>query len=129
MTNVQRQYDRMMLRSAFQSMFWGVLLARKQEMGLTLKGLADKLGIDKSYVSRSFSSPPNWQIDKLADMADALDVEIEIAARDVKTGKVYTPVGVREVVSTSTRVPYVVKNISEAVRTDQSMSSPQNVSL
>ena len=89
----ERDYRRQMTRASFQSLFWHVLLTRKREAGLTLKLLADKLGINKSYVSRSFSSPPNWQIDKLSDMADALDVDLHIEARDRQTGRVFTPHG------------------------------------
>src|SRR3954454_16538055 len=84
----------MMLRSSFQSLFWNVLLARKQQSKFTLSSLADRLGINKSYLSRSFSNPPNWQIDKISDMADALDVELIIQARDKATGALYTPSGI-----------------------------------
>ncbi|MFN9015835.1 MAG: helix-turn-helix domain-containing protein [Hyphomonadaceae bacterium] len=85
-----RDYRRQMTRAAFQSLFWNVLQKRKQDAGLTLKGLADKLGIHKSYMTRSFSSPPNWQIDKLSDLADALEVELVIEARDQKTGRIWS---------------------------------------
>lgn len=98
----ERDYRRQMTRSGFQSLFWHVLLTRKKEFGLTLKGLADRLGINKSYMSRSFSTPPNWQIDKLSDMADALDVDLIIEARDRKTGRVYTPSGNKSAAVTST---------------------------
>lgn len=89
----ERSYRRQMVRSSFQSLFWHVLLERKKEIGLTLKGLADRLGINKSYISRSFSEPPNWQIDKISDMSDALGVDIIITARDRRTGRMYTPHG------------------------------------
>ena len=88
-----RAYNRHMLRSAFQSLFWHVLKTRKRETGFTLKALADKLGIHKSYVSRSFSEPPNWQIDKISDMAEALGIDIIVAAKDRITGKIYLPSG------------------------------------
>lgn len=87
-------YSRMMLRSTFQSMFWNVLLARKRETKFTLKALADKLGINKSYISRSFTNPPNWQIDKMSDMAEALGVELIVQARDRVNGVIYTPTGI-----------------------------------
>jgi len=89
----ERSYRRQMVRSSFQSLFWHVLLERKKEIGLTLKGLADRLNINKSYISRSFSEPPNWQIDKISDMSDALNVDIIITARDRRTGRIYTPHG------------------------------------
>lgn len=97
-----RAFNRQMLRSAFQSLFWHVLLSRKKEQGFTLKALADKLGINKSYVSRSFSAPPNWTIDKLSDMADAVGIDLVVEARDRVTGKVYTPSGSAPVAATST---------------------------
>lgn len=88
-----REFRRQMLRSSFQSLFWAVLVARKRRSKFTLKALADKLGINKSYVTRSFSSPPNWQIDKMSDMADALGVDLVIEARDRATGEIFTPHG------------------------------------
>jgi ribosome-binding protein aMBF1 (putative translation factor) len=96
MTDEKRAFDRLSLRSEFQSLFWNVLLTRKRETGFTFKTLADKLRINKSYISRSFSSPPNWQIDKLADMADALGVHLVVEARDREDPRVvYTASGTR----------------------------------
>ena len=86
MTDAAQAYRRAMLRSAYQSLFWSIILKRKQQTGFTLKALADKLAINKSYISRSFSRPPNWQIDKLSDMADALDIELTVEARDKRDG-------------------------------------------
>src|SRR5690606_435536 len=97
----ERAFKRSMLRSAFQSLFWGVILQRKKRSGLTLTDLADEIGVDKSYVSRSFSSPPNWQIDKIADFADALGVELNLVARDLKTGELFTPTGKVQFATTS----------------------------
>lgn len=88
-----RVYRRLMLRSAFQSLFWSIIVDRKRTKRLTMSSLSDQLGVNKSYISRSFSSPPNWQIDKLSDMSDALGVELEPMARDLNTGAIYTPTG------------------------------------
>ena len=107
MNDGSREYDRLMLRSAFQSLFWSVLLARKRAEGLTRKGLADKLGVHKSFVTRSFSAPPNWQIDKVSDMAEALGVDLVLEARDRVTGVIYTPSGVRAPVSTGSSIGQV----------------------
>jgi hypothetical protein len=97
MTDEKRMFDRISLRSEFQSLFWSILLKRKSETGFTFKALADALGINKSYVSRSFSSPPNWQIDKISDMADALGVELIVEARDRENPSViYTASGTRQ---------------------------------
>lgn len=81
------------MRSEFQSLFWHVLTVRKRETKFSLKALADKLGINKSYVSRSFSAPPNWTIDKLSDMAEALQVDLVLEARDRVSGRIYAPAG------------------------------------
>ena len=89
-----RAFDRQMLRAKFQSLFWNVVSARKKESKYTLQQLADTLGVNKSAVSRGFSEPQNWTIDKLSDMADALGVELVIEARDKAEDVVYTPVGV-----------------------------------
>lgn len=89
----QTQYRRLMLRSDFQSLFWHVILVRKRELKFTLKALADKLGINRSYVTRSFSSPPNWTVDKLSDMADALGVDLVVEARDRANGRNYSSCG------------------------------------
>ena len=109
MNDELRKFDRLMLRSAFQSLFWVILLARKRDGGLTRKGLADSLGVHKSFVSRAFSRPPNWQIDKISDMSEALDVELVIEARDRKTGVVYTPNGERIPAVTSSTMEHVRK--------------------
>lgn len=93
MTDQRREYSRLMLRSMFQSLFWNVLMARKRQFGFTFSTLADKLGINKSYISRSFSSPPNWQIDKIADMADALNIELVVVAHDKADGTIYSANG------------------------------------
>lgn len=86
-----------MLRAKFQSLFWAVFLEKKKKSGLKLTELADTLGVNKSYVSRSFSKPPNWQIDKIADFADALDLDLEICAVDKVSGEVFTPQGKKSV--------------------------------
>lgn len=107
MSEGRREYDRLMLRSAFQSLFWSVLLSRKRAEGLTRKGLADRLGVHKSFVTRSFSAPPNWQLDKVSDMAEALGVDLVLEARDRVTGVIYTPSGVRAPVTTGSSIDLV----------------------
>jgi hypothetical protein len=82
-----------MLRARFQSLFWAVFLDKKKKNKFSLTDLADMIGIHKSYVSRSFTNPPNWQIDKISDFADALGLDLEICAVDRETGEVFTPQG------------------------------------
>jgi DNA-binding phage protein len=98
-----RAFDRQMLRAKFQSLFWNVISARKKKGKYTLQQLADTLGVNKSAVSRGFSEPQNWTIDKLSDMADALGVELVIEARDKAGDVVYTPVGVTQPVVTGSQ--------------------------
>jgi transcriptional regulator with XRE-family HTH domain len=100
-----RAFDRQMLRAKFQSLFWNVISARKKKEKYTLQQLADALGVNKSAVSRGFSEPQNWTIDKLSDIADALGVELIIEARDKAGDVIYTPlelVPLKPVASTTT---------------------------
>jgi transcriptional regulator with XRE-family HTH domain len=98
-----RAFDRQMLRAKFQSLFWNVISARKKNGKYTLQQLADALGVNKSAVSRGFSEPQNWTIDKLSDMADALGVELVIEARDKGANVTYTPVGITQPVITASK--------------------------
>jgi ribosome-binding protein aMBF1 (putative translation factor) len=95
-------FRRGMLRSAFHSLFWGVIVSRKRNSGLKMQDIADKLGVNKSFVSRSFSNPPNWRIETLADFADVLDLDLIVEARDRKTGRIFTPAGIRSAAVTTT---------------------------
>jgi|SRR6185312_8677823 len=104
-----RLYDRQMTRSAFQSLFWVIFSARKRQEKLTKKALADKLGINKSFVTRAFDEPPNWQIDTISDISDALGVDLVIEARDRATGVIYTPSGERLPLITSSSLEHVQK--------------------
>lgn len=87
-------YDRAMLRSAFVSLFWRVITDQKKK-GFTLVALARRLGANKAEVSRWFKGDPNWTINTIASIANALDVDLHIEAVDRKTGRVYRPNGVR----------------------------------
>lgn len=85
-----REYEREMLRSAFASVLWNVI-SHKRRDGMTLKALADKLRVHKSAVSRWFSgASPNWEINTIADIASAIDVELRLTAIDRQTGRVYS---------------------------------------
>jgi transcriptional regulator with XRE-family HTH domain len=89
-----QKYDRLMLRSAFVSLFWAVISERRRQGKLKLQSIADALGINKSTVSRWFSSEqPNWEVDTISDIAGALNLEVEIYARDRATGKIFAPTG------------------------------------
>jgi hypothetical protein len=88
---ILRDYDRQMLRSAFVTTFWSAIMDRKKKPeGFKLQNLADRLQIGKSGVSRWFSgNAPNWRIDTIADIADALDLDVQVVMRNRIDGKIY----------------------------------------
>jgi len=88
-----REYERRMLRVAFVSLFWGVVRERRRSGKYTLQSLADAIGRDKSAVSRWFSDEPNWELDTISDIANALDLDIRIEGYERSTGKRFTPEG------------------------------------
>jgi transcriptional regulator with XRE-family HTH domain len=90
-----REYSRGMLRSAFVSLFWGIIMERKKRGSFTLQALAKALSTNKGEVSRWFNGDPNWTINTIANVADALDVELRIQAIDRKSGEVFTPSGLQ----------------------------------
>src|SRR6185437_3564495 len=88
-------YERGMLRSAFKSLFWAIITERKKlPGGFTLNQLARAISTSKHEVSRWFTGDPNWTLNTVAGLANALDVEIQIQAVDRATGVIFTPAGV-----------------------------------
>lgn len=86
---IAKEYQREMLRSAIASLFWSVI-SKKKKTGGSMKEIAEKLAINKSVVSRWFSGrSPNWEINTIADISDALDLDLRIVAVDRKTGHVF----------------------------------------
>ncbi len=86
---------RAMLRSAFVSLFWNVISHKKDHGGFSFTKFAERLGVNKSAPSRWFSAErPNWTINTISDIEQALDLDIEIWARDRKTGIVFSPAGI-----------------------------------
>jgi len=104
-------YDRGLLRSAFKSLFWAIITERKKRIGgFTLNQLARDLSTSKHEVSRWFKGDPNWTINTIANLANALNVEIRITAVDRFTGMVFTPAGIQnpayeKKISTETFMP------------------------
>lgn len=89
------EYLRGMLRAAVVSLFWNIVSYKRVNEGFSLKLLAEKLGINKSFPSRWFSGDRlNWEVNTIADIANALNVDIEVRATDRITGVVYTSYGV-----------------------------------
>lgn len=93
----KREIARGMLKSAFASLFWGAIAEKRRVLGsYPMQRLADGLEVDKSTVSRWFSSEGhNWELESVADIADELDLDLRIEAVDRSTGTVITPSGVR----------------------------------
>jgi hypothetical protein len=89
----ERAYDRSILRSAFVSLFWAIISDRKERGGFTLVQLAKSMGANKAEITRWFKGDPNWTLNTIASIASALNVDLEIRARDRFTGKVFTPAG------------------------------------
>lgn len=115
-----RDYRRGALRSAFVSLFWSVIQDKKQKQLYKLQALADTLGIHKSTVSRWFSPDmPNWEVDTIADIADALGLEIQVIAKDRETGILYSPSGPvvgndrRVVALTNVHVLHAAENVPD----------------
>jgi transcriptional regulator with XRE-family HTH domain len=110
-----RAYARGMLRSAFVSLFWGIISELKKRKGFTLQSLANTLGTNKGEVSRWFNGDPNWTINTIANIADALNVEIRVQAVDRITGEIYTSAGlqIQTIVQSGQR-----KSIMERMETD-----------
>jgi len=124
-TKLMRAVEREMLRSSFVSLFWAVITQKKKQPGgYTLQRLADTLEIDKSSVSRWFSGHPNWGVDTISDIANALEVDLHVEAKDRSSGTMYTATGPSfSVTATSTskllgsrRDAPVVKSTSGFVR-------------
>ena len=89
-----RAFAREMLRSVFVSLFWSVVTERRKSGGFTLKGLADDLGANKSEVTRWFRGSPNWTLNTIASLAETLEVDLIVEARDRRTGTIYTASGI-----------------------------------
>lgn len=89
-----KEVDREVYRTALVSLFWSIIQDRKaQPGGYRMQDLARELGIDKSQVSRWFSDIPNWEANTVADIANALGVELRVEAYDRTTGKQFTAAG------------------------------------
>jgi transcriptional regulator with XRE-family HTH domain len=92
-----RAYERAILRTAFVSLFRSIIAERKRrDKSFTLQGLAKKIGTNKAEVSRWFKGEPNWTINTISTLANALNVDLEIKARDrLVQGATYTPAGIQ----------------------------------
>lgn len=93
-SEVYRSFEIENLKADFFGMFLVAIQARKNEQGLTQDELAHRLGKEKTGTSKLLSGPRNWQISTIAEMALALDVEIELALVDkTNPARKFTPTG------------------------------------
>jgi len=101
-----REYDRLVLRSRFASLFWVAITEKRKRGKYPLAELAMALGKNKGEVSRWFSaSAPNWTVGTIAEVAYALDLEIRIEAIDRATGMVLTESGPKKLQPTPAADP------------------------
>lgn len=82
-----------MLRSAFVSAFWAVIANKKNTEKFTFSMLADRMQIGKATISRWFSGYPNWTIDTVSDIANALDADVRIQVVPRDGSGVFEPTG------------------------------------
>lgn len=54
------------------------LWRKRKAAGVRKSDLADRLGRDRGWVTRSLSGPGNWTIRTLGELAEALDGDVEI---------------------------------------------------
>lgn len=89
------EYERGMLRSAFRSIFWAVIADRKKRGRFTFQSLGKAVGADKAKVSHWFNGDPNWTINTIASLANALGLDLNISAVERSTGRIYTAAGLQ----------------------------------
>lgn len=88
----ETKYRRLSLHSMFQSLFWGAL----QDKHRKIDDIADKTKYNKEHVRSLFRPDSWWSINAIFDVAEALDLELRVEARDRSTGKIYTPSGTKD---------------------------------
>jgi hypothetical protein len=55
-----------------------LLWERRKEEGWTQKGVAEEIGRDPAWISRSLSAPGNWTLRTIGAFTQALNGEVEI---------------------------------------------------
>jgi transcriptional regulator with XRE-family HTH domain len=109
-----------MLRSSFVGLFWSIFSERKKREGMNLSELAKRVGSTKAEMSRWFNGDPNWTLNTVANLANALDVELKIQAVERATGRVFTQSGLQEN-TTSIVQP---RRMDEGAETDSDRKRP-----
>jgi transcriptional regulator with XRE-family HTH domain len=72
-----KRFSALLTRSLFRQIV-DAFEFRVQNDGLTRKELADRLGVDKSVLSRRLNGTCNYTLETLSDMARAMDFKPEV---------------------------------------------------
>ena len=76
LTAGDKAYARTFTRLQVAAAVWTLWKRRSQEKGWDQQWLADRLGRDKSRVSRLLNSPGNWTMDTVADLIEAMGARL-----------------------------------------------------
>lgn len=87
----EKKYRQMSLHSMFSSLFWGVIQRNRGKKECTIDEIARKTGYSKQRIMNLFSSHPQWSCNAIFYVAEALNLELIVEARERSTGKIYTP--------------------------------------
>lgn len=65
---------------------------RMERDGVRRVDLADRLGVERSYVTQIFNSPPNLSLDTAIRLAHAVGLEVSLVAYDDGQAKEHGPI-------------------------------------
>jgi hypothetical protein len=78
----RRKYAADMLTHAVFGAFYTAIALRKQEHALTRAQLGSRMGREKTGISKLLAAPRNWQLSTISDLAEALDLRVQITLFD-----------------------------------------------
>jgi transcriptional regulator with XRE-family HTH domain len=95
----EREFLGLTLARQIFGALYTALQYRRESEGFTRADFGERTGRDKTGVSKLLKGPGNWTIHKISDVANALDLDVEIAFFDrnnqarifTATGMHYTP--------------------------------------
>ena len=61
---------------------YSALIVRARDSGLTRKTFGDRIGSEKTSVSKLLKSHGNWKTQRLSDVSNALDLDVEVCLID-----------------------------------------------
>jgi hypothetical protein len=94
----EREFLGLLLSRSIFGALYSALTVRKTDLDLTRAEFGNRVGRDKTGVSKILKGPGNWTIMKISDVANALDLDIEVYFVDrynpqrtfTSTGVMYT---------------------------------------